>query len=358
MYFHEMIGDLDKYLEDIESRIDESEEERLYTEWKSFADGKEYSGLPKVGKREPKESKIEWPHVCINDAIKDETLMLYSVYKGCSAALARGDNRLMSVRPNYGVGILPNTLANVEFFAMTDEQNMLPNVKPMKNGTEDVEKIVNEELPGVHQNVGVHVFSIGKKFMEIKAKYPKIGKYILFDHPDTQGPMDVADLLWGSDIFFELYESPELVHAFLQKITDYYIKFLDEWFRIVPNDTGYHVVYGKLVKGKVLIRNDSAINVSPDFFYEFIKPYDEQILEHFNGGAIHFCGRGDHFIPIFKEYKLLTGVDISQPHLNNMALAFDGIIDQDLKLFTNNNRGTLNVLLTPEHKLHNLAINY
>ncbi|ONI48361.1 hypothetical protein AN643_01810 [Candidatus Epulonipiscioides saccharophilum] len=356
MYFHERIGDLDKYLQDIESRIDATEEERIYSDWKNFADGQICEGISKIEPRKAKVSKIKWPNICVNDAIKDETLMLYSVYKACSALLSNGHSKLMSVRPNYGVGILPNALANVEFFPMTDEQNILPNVRPMKNGVEDVKKIVAEDLPSVYQNIGVHVFSIGTKFMEIKAKYPKIGKYILFDHPDTQGPMDVADLLWGSDIFFELYESPELVHAFLQKITDYYIKFLDEWFRIVPNNSGYHVVFGKLIKGKVLIRNDSAVNVSPDFFYEFIKPYDEQILEHFNGGAIHFCGRGDHFIPIFKEYKFLTGVDLSQPHLNDMKLAFEEIIDKDLKLFSINRQGILNSLMTSDHKLYNFAL--
>lgn len=356
MFFHEMIGDLDIYLQDLESRIDAIEEERIYNDWLNFANGSVPDGLFTIEPRVPKPSAIKWPKVNINDALKDETLMLYSVYKGCSDSLARGFDRLMTVRPNYGVGILPNAMANVDFFEMAYEQNTLPNVRPLKNGVEDVEKIVAAPLPDIYQHVGIHVFSIGKKFMEIKAKYPKIGKYILFDHPDTQGPMDVADLLWGSDIFFELYESPELVHEFLQKVTDYYIKFLDEWFRIVPNNTGYHVVYGRLVKGKVLVRNDSAINVSPDFFLEFIKPYDEQILEHFNGGAIHFCGRGDHFLPIFKEYKSLNGVDMSQPHLNNMELAFSEIIDKNLKLFTRNNKGVLDSVLTPAHQLKNLAI--
>lgn len=352
MYYHEMIGDLDQYLQDIEERIDPIEEERIYKDWVNFANGDIPEDIFKVAPRAPKPSKLTWKNVNINDAIADETLMLYSVYKGCSTMLEKGDNKIMTVRPNYGVGILPNAMANVKFFKM---KTMLPNVHPLEGGIEDVEKIVDAPLPDIYQNVGVHVFSIGKKFMEIKAKYPKIGKYILFDHPDTQGPMDVADLMWGSDIFFELYENSELVHEFLQKITDYYIKFLDEWFRIVPNNTGYHTVYGRLVKGKVLIRNDSAINISPDFFLEFVKPYDEQILEHFNGGAVHFCGRGDHFMPIFKEYKGLTGVDMSQPHLNNMEIAFNEIIDNNLKLFTRNDP-TFEALKTPEHKLKNLAI--
>ncbi|MFI3238152.1 MAG: uroporphyrinogen decarboxylase family protein [Lachnospiraceae bacterium] len=331
MYYHEKIGDLDKYLQDIESRIDAEEEERILAQWRDFADGKgDY--LKELIRREENPSSIEWPDIYMNEALTDEALMLYSVYKQCSKRLEKGSQMLMNVRASYGVGILPNTIAGVKFFMMDDEVNMLPNVYGIEGGGDRIEKFLAEPMPSVYAHVGEHVFSVGKKFMDIKERYPKIGKYILFDHPDCQGPMDVCELLWGSDIFFELYESPELVHAMLRKVTDFYKLFLDEWFRICPNDTGYHVPYGRMIRGKILVRDDSAVNLSPAFFDEFIKPYDEELLIHFGGGGLHFCGKGDHFIDKFKDIKGLYGVDLSQPHLNDMDKVLSNIVDEGINL--------------------------
>ncbi len=333
-YSHPLIGDLSKYLQDIEDRIDPAQEQQIREQWRSYANG---TATPSERNfvRVPKPSKIDWPQVTTNQALEDETLMLYNVYKGASNTLAGDKALFMTVRANYGIGILPNSFAGCRFFYMKNS-GMLPNVYPMDCGdktvVEAVSDLVNAPMPDVYSNVGAKVFSVAKKFAEIKAAYPKIGEYILLDHPDCQGPMDVCELVWGSEIFLEMYESTELVHGLLQKITDFYKLFMDEWFRICPNDTGYHTVYGRLVKGKILIRDDSAINLSPAFFNEFIKPYDEQLLQHFNGGAIHFCGKGDHFVDIFKTMKNLNGVDMSQPHLNDMDKAFSNIINNKLTM--------------------------
>ena len=333
MYLHEKIGDLDKYLQDIEERMDEQEEEMIWNHWLNYANEGVDFNKP-YPSRKPKTSKIDWPDVKINEALEDETLMLYTVYRGVSKNLENPTVRLHNIRPNYGVGILPNAFANVEYFVMDAEQNMLPNVRSVKGGTQEIERLASEPIPNVYSNVGKKVFSIGKKFMEIAKRYPKIAKYVKIDHPDCQGPMDVCELLWGSDIFFELYESEELAHALLRKVTDFYKAFLDEWFKIVPNDICYHSFYGKLVKGRILVRDDSATNLSPDFFRQFILPYDEEVLLHFGGGAIHFCGKGDHFIPIFKEIKGLNGVDMSQPHLNDVDLVLSNTVDVGIRLST------------------------
>ena len=33
---------------------------------------------------------------------------------------------------------------------------------------------------------------------------------------------------------------------------------------------------------------------------------------------MHYCGKGDHFVPILTKCDALTGINLSQPHLNDM----------------------------------------
>ena len=81
-----------------------------------------------------------------------------------------------------------------------------------------------------------------------------------------------------------------------------------------------------------MLRDDSAMNLSPEMFEKFIKPYDERILKEFNGGAIHFCGRGDHYIKKMSEMKHLYAINLSQPEYNNMEVIYKNTIDKGIKL--------------------------
>ena len=81
-----------------------------------------------------------------------------------------------------------------------------------------------------------------------------------------------------------------------------------------------------------MIRDDSAMNLSPDMFETFIRPYDQRLLDRFGGGAIHFCGRGDHFIPLVSEMRGVYAVHMSQPHLNDMKKLLSHLEKHDINL--------------------------
>ena len=54
------------------------------------------------------------------------------------------------------------------------------------------------------------MFDAGKRFAEIAADYPKISKYVHIYHPDMQGPMDICEMIRGSEILIDLLDKPEL----------------------------------------------------------------------------------------------------------------------------------------------------
>ena len=81
-----------------------------------------------------------------------------------------------------------------------------------------------------------------------------------------------------------------------------------------------------------MIRDDSAMNLSPNMFVEFVRPYDQKLLSAFGGGAINFCGRGDHFIEHASQMKGLYAIHMSQPECNDLEAIFRSTIDNNIKL--------------------------
>lgn len=258
--------------------------------------------------------------------------MILSQLERCHAALSSPTNTLMMMRANYGVGNI-SRLFGAESFIMPYEMDTLPNVRPIPGGADGIRRLLDQDIPDMNNGGNHHIWSIGEKLAEIRRKYPKIGKYVTIDNPDAQGPMDNCELLWGSEIFYDMYDEPELVHDFLRRLTDTIAVFLDKWMSIIPNETGLASYFGRVGLGKIVLRNDSAINLSPDFFDEFIAPYDGELLTRFGGGLVHFCGRGDHFIPRLVKLPGLTGIDMSQPHLNDMQLILSNVIDRGINMF-------------------------
>lgn len=323
---------LTPYLEDIERRINEKEEEAIWSAWRAFAECRNTQSPFNPPARTPSESSLDWKHVNVNDALADEDCMLLSQLERCHAALSSRSNTLMMMRANYGVGNIAR-LFGAEPFIMAYEADTLPNVRPIPGGADGIRRLLEKGIPDMNSGGNHHIWSIGEKLAEIRRKYPKIGRYVNIDNPDAQGPMDNCELLWGSDIFVDFYEEPELVHALLERVTDTMTAFLNKWMSIIPNETGLASYFGRVGRGKIVIRNDSAMNLSPDFFDEFIAPYDSKLLARFGGGAVHFCGRGDHFIPRMVKIPNLTAIDMSQPHLNDMQIILSNTIDKGLVLF-------------------------
>ena len=162
--------------------------------------------------------------------------------------------------------------------------------------------------------------------------YPKISKYVTMYHPDTQGPLDICELLWGGEMFYALYDEPELVHGVMQLITDTYVKFMERWYKMYPEKGDLSVHWGMFMRGALCLRNDSAINLSPDQYTEFVLKYDKYLLDRFGGGMVHYCGKGDHFIGQLAALDNVYGINLSQPELNDMEKIYRLANEHKVKL--------------------------
>lgn len=310
-------------LDDIERRIDEEAEEDFQSQWQNFWDGKTNEKVFVPCRKKLSDPGVELKRININDALDDLDLMLARELCDLSRRLSKKTPAL-GIRANYGTGIM-TSLFGAEIFEMPRETDTLPTTKSF-NDTDKIRDIVEKGMPRLDNALGGRVFEFGELCAEVFEKYPKIKRYVQIYHPDTQGPLDIAELLWGGEMFYEMYDDPDFVHDVMRLVTDTYKAFMNKWYGIIPiREKGLTQHWWLLHKGNIMLRCDSAMNLSADFHREFALPYDKELLDCFGGGCMHFCGRGDHYIDSLCSIDSLYGINMSQPHLNDMNKIFDAV---------------------------------
>lgn len=318
-------------LTDLEERLDVAQETALLAQWQAFADGRFTGDIFAPRRSAPKPAGALWPdHVSVNAGLRDYDLMALQQFTACSQTLASGSGALLNVRANYGTSIIP-LLFGVRPFVMADELDTLPTSWPLQD-VAAIERLVDAGPPDLNQGYFPHVLEMAARYQAIAHAHPNIGQHVFVYHPDLQGPMDICEVVWGSSIFMALIDRPELVHGLLTVVTDTYIRALEAWQAIVPFRPAGNAHWGLYHRGNIMLRDDSAMNLSPAMFAEFIRPYDQRLLDHFGGGAIHFCGRGDHYLPQVAEMRGVTAINLSQPECNDMARVFDYTVERGLNI--------------------------
>lgn len=317
-------------LDDIERRIDSEVEEDYRAQWQAFWSGEVDEPVFCPTRKRTAAPSIEVKPIHINDAQGDLELMLDYELMLLSHRVSSPTSSL-GIRANYGVGIIP-TMFGAELFEMPRETNTLPTSRAW-NDSDRIREMLERGMPDLYAGLGKNVLDFGELCVEVFAEYPSIRRYVDIFHPDTQGPLDLAELLWGGEMFYEMYDDPDFVHAALRLITDTYKAFMDKWFATVPPRGEIASHWSIMHRGTILLRLDSAMNLSPDFYNAFSKPYDSELLAYYGGGCMHFCGRGDHYIDSLCEIEHLYGINMSQPELNDMSKIFGAVTRNGKRIF-------------------------
>ena len=235
----------------------------------------------------------------------DLAKMLYNELEGCITCIELKDDSVPMIRANYGVGTLPS------FFGLNSRivNDNLPWVDHL-NDIDKVKSLINKGVPDLNTGFGQKIIETYEFYNQILSDYPKCKETIMMYHADLQGPFDVAHLIMGNELYYAIYDEPDLVKELISLVTETYILYSkrmkkynnDEWKDCVGH-------WGTLYKGKTLVRNDSTVNLSQEAYIEFVKPYDEKILDEIGGGSIHFCGRADQWILKMVETKKLGSMN-------------------------------------------------
>jgi len=238
-----------------------------------------------------------------------QNLLLERVVPGL---LLKDDNPL-AIRNNHGTVQIASILGGKwEIY-----EDNYPWMKPL-DSIQAIEEIVysNEgfNLDGGVLSRSIDVLEFYKKKL---SEYPPCRDAIQISLPDLQGPMDTAEQLWGSSIYYAFSDTPDLLERLLAKIVEAML-VVSEIFRRHTHDRidpFANTQHGYVIPGRLLVRDDSSIMLSPDTYEEFVRPHMARLLHEIGAGSIHFCGNGEHLISKMLKIRDLRGLDFGDGHL-------------------------------------------
>jgi len=159
-------------------------------------------------------------------------------------------------------------------------------------------------------------------YRDALAQFPPLDRIIALTLPDLQGPLDTLEMLRGSELYADLAEEPEQTAQWLATVARAQVDLARALWPLVHEPRpGFTHQHGFVVTGNILIRNDSAIMLSPAMYREQVAPHDEFVLRELGGGSVHSCGNFMHQIPGLLELPSLRGLDFGQPRMNDVARA-------------------------------------
>jgi len=218
---------------------------------------------------------------------------------------------LPTVRPNLGVTFVP-AIAGLGFELREDSM-------PWPGPPLPEEAVCAASQADPEQ---AEVFRLAREFYGVHHESDEtadIAAYL----PDTQGVFDVAHLLRGHDIFYDLaeHDRAEAVTAMMdacfalyERTTLAIKKLLDE-----PPDK---MIHGHGAEQGVLfshagarLAEDTALLVSPATIAGAILPVVERCADRFGGVFVHFCGRHETLLRQLCELPGVKAVDLGNPEM-------------------------------------------
>ena len=226
--------------------------------------------------------------------------------------------RVPSMRANMGCGVVPSLFGK--------QQRLFEDIMPWL-----VDHVKKQDIESISENYNFNIgdsveFAAAMEHMEYMTEKLRennlTGK--VFVYPlDLQGAIDTAHLIYGDTMFYDLYDDPDFVH-YLLKLSNKSICFaMDECFKRIEKSGEYIAHYNSVImpknKGGIKISEDTTTLLSPKLIDEFSRPYLREILEYFNGGYVHYCGKNDYLLDVLFDEPLVHGINFGNPEKHNMT---------------------------------------
>jgi len=306
------VPDLHKRLEALDAMVDlghQVRSERL------LEDAFSYRPVERLPRLDP-EGVPGWQTYPYSEAFQDMEKMLINELAGVWAGAHLKDDRVYTIRANYGVG----TVASLFGCKISLTMDNMPWCEAL--GEKELLQALDRGIPDLNSGLGARVFETEHFYMDTLAQYPNLSKAVKVFVCDTQGPFDTSHLVMGHRIYTEIYDNPALVHRLLALVTETTIEFTRVQKAIIGegNEWSYHSQVK--VRGGVRICEDAPTNISASAYLEFCKPYNEHLFSQFQGGWIHYCGKGYQIFPHLIQTRGLRGVNFGNPELQDLQKVY------------------------------------
>ncbi len=137
--------------------------------------------------------------------------------------------------------------------------------------------------------------------------------------PDNQGIFDLSHIIVGTDLFYDLSDAPDTVHAAQENSLALYLAGT-RLFKNLAGEPRTSMLHGHGMPSGVWfpdigarVSEDSCTLLSPDAIREFCVPYLERAAEAFGGLFLHFCGHHEDFLRMSAGENWARVINLGNP---------------------------------------------
>ncbi len=223
-----------------------------------------------------------------------------------------------TVRPNLGTVFVPAMVG--QGYKLSDGQMPWPG------------EHMSEEAIRANRNADIAASETGRlaaEFYRIHAE--RSGGNIKAYLPDTQGVFDIAHLLYGNDIFYEMPDPArrEWIDELMEISLRFYIdasKYLKGLIGEESNWMWHGHAGGQGVffpEAGVRISEDTATLLSPAMIDDFILPAIKASAQPFGKAFVHYCGRHEYLHEKICEMGEVCALDLGNPEMYDTRWRFE-----------------------------------
>jgi hypothetical protein len=225
-----------------------------------------------------------------------------------------GDDLPLTVRPNFG------TVLIASMFGAQVEQtgDNPPWIRHDGAMAIPLEAIAESDPSDLMRGWVPRVIETYEVYHELLDGYPELKPHVRIVLPDLQGPLDNLALIRGSGVFLELATEPAAVDRAMATLAATQVALarrLGRW--TTEPHPGFCHQHAVMLRGNILLRNDSSIMLSAAMYREQVGPHDEHVLRELGGGGLHACGAVGHLVDAWLELPSLCSLDLGQSELND-----------------------------------------
>jgi hypothetical protein len=256
----------------------------------------------------------------------DKEKMLYAQLLDIETCVDKSFHSPLCMRPDFGTVFIP-ALLGLKYRVFKENY-------PFLTGHLTKDDILKFNMPDLRNSEMMQ-----RAIEYIQYFKQNIPDWIHVYQPDTQGPFDIAHLIYGNNIFYEVHDDPEFVHILMRISTDIYKEatiILKEVNR-EPMTSCYHGhaqargIYMR--NGGVRISEDSATLISPTQIDEFVIPYVREAFQVFGGGFIHYCGKNEYLLQAFLNLDEVRAINLGNPEMYDFEDTMERFLNEEKVCF-------------------------
>ncbi len=236
----------------------------------------------------------------LKEQFEDPQKMAFVQIRAMLAAQKARSSELPCIRANLGTGFVCSLFgARQEVF---DDKMPWVRTRPSRDEIKDMSASMFEDVSG--KGLVPRAEEIYRLYMDLLGG----GEFCYL--PDTQGVLDIAHLVRGDEIFYDVYDDPAFVHHLMELCLAAYESSSRHIKKLIgePFDSGMHGGMA-MYNGGVRYCMDTSVLFSRQQVEEFELPYLRRALAGFGGGWVHFCGYAPHLVDMLVEVPEVRGVN-------------------------------------------------